>query len=96
MIRAFLRRLLGRRRARAGSNAPATVAPPIRPSAPLSSPPPPPPPPRDTAKPASQKVPEVNLVMGDGTVRRAPDSGELGERIRYLADNLTGRKQRTR
>jgi hypothetical protein len=36
----------------------------------------------------------VHLVMDDGTIRRAPDQGELGERIQYVAANLVGRKPR--
>jgi hypothetical protein len=32
--------------------------------------------------------------MADGTVRRAPGKGELGEQIRYVATNLIGRKPR--
>jgi hypothetical protein len=36
----------------------------------------------------------VHLVMDDGTIRRAPDRGELGERIQYIAANLVGRKPR--
>jgi hypothetical protein len=32
--------------------------------------------------------------MADGTMRRAPAKGELGERIRYVATNLIGRKPR--
>jgi hypothetical protein len=36
----------------------------------------------------------VHLVMDDGTIRRAPDGGELGERIQYVATNLVGRKPR--
>jgi hypothetical protein len=30
--------------------------------------------------------------MADGTTRRAPEQGELGERIRYVATNLIRRK----
>jgi hypothetical protein len=36
----------------------------------------------------------VHLVMEDGTIRRAPDRGDLGERIQYVAANLVGRKPR--
>ena len=36
----------------------------------------------------------VHLVMEDGTIRRAPDRGKLGERIQYVADNLVGKKPR--
>jgi hypothetical protein len=36
----------------------------------------------------------VHLVMDDGTIRRAPDRGELGERIQYAASNLIGKKPR--
>jgi hypothetical protein len=32
--------------------------------------------------------------MADGTVRRAPGEGELGDQIRYVATNLIGRKPR--
>ena len=110
MIRGLLRRLFRRTpemSAPTNHGAPAvshalTSAPP--PPPPRSSPPPPPPrsetpppppPPRrrETAATAESDS-GVHLVMEDGTVRRAPDRGELGERIQYVAANLVGSKPR--
>jgi hypothetical protein len=107
VIRRLLERLFGRRSSRSGAitpittdapSAPRPLGSPPPPPPPRLSPPPPPPPPRREAAAASSKEDAdgsgVHLVLEDGTVRRAPGQGELGERIRYVATNLIGRKPR--
>jgi hypothetical protein len=104
VIRRLLERLFGCRSSRSGAithittdapSAPRPLGSPPPPAPPRSSPPPPPP--REAAAASSKEDADdsgVHLVLEDGTVRRAPGQGELGERMRYVATNLIGRKPR--